>query len=159
MFLKSYLQINLNSKRLLCENKGSTMVESAIILPLVILTMISVVYLFINIYSQASLQANMHILLRHEVATANDLTSVAISDAYERDKYRQVAENKAIDIVEKKRFVNSYLEASTSMEYLGGGLTRGSVYKMKYYGRFYKIDEAKGVRIRDLGTSIIGDFF
>ena len=122
------------------------MVESAIIFPLVILAAISLVYLFISIYSQLCFQANMHILLRQEVAAANDLTTIVINDAYERDKYRQIAENESIEFSTGMKFITRYLESSKTKNYSGGGLTVGNKYERKFYGRYYVLNEANIVR-------------
>ena len=150
VFLQTYLQVVFNSKNVLLNKKGSTMVESAIIFPLVILAAIAVIYLFINIYSQASLQANMHILIREEAGSQGDLLSVKIKDEYVRDKYRRNAESVSVEIVEKAMFGFKYFEASKSKKYLGGGLTAGKQYEMEYYGRYYAINESLIVRGKDL---------
>ena len=134
----------------LLNKKGSTMVESAIIFPIVLLATISIVYLFINIYSQATLQANMHVLLRSEAGSEGDFLSAEIEDAYSRDKYRQNAESVSIEITKNKFFITEYLEANKSKTYRGGGLTVGNVYGMEYYGRVYLINESLIVRGMDI---------
>lgn len=118
------------------------MVESAIIFPFVILAAISLLYLFINIYSQLCLQANMHIMLRAEAGNRNEVTSVSIVDAYERDEIRKIAEYESFELNTGRFFITEYIETSKVKKYSGGGLTADKQYEREFFGRYYVIDEA-----------------
>ena len=142
--------MTLNRKKILSETNGSTMVESAIILPFVILAAITLVYLFINIYSQLCLQANMHIALRAEAGERNGLTTVSIQDAYERDEIRSYAENESFEFDTGRLFITQYIEGSKIKRYRGGGLTARMQFERKFNGRYYLLDEALIVRGMDV---------
>jgi hypothetical protein len=123
------------------------MVESAIFFPIAVLAAMAVLYLMINMYSQASLQAHLHVTVRREAAEEKENARVEILDAYARDRYRREAETVYFDTGKATRFCTEYIEASCEKRYFGGRLTDPNGFEMAYYGRSYAIDEAFRVRM------------
>jgi hypothetical protein len=132
--------------RTLAMRRGSTMVESAIFFPLIVLSAMFAAYMIINMYSMTALQSYMHILVRGESAAKSGTADIQIDAAEVTDRYRQEAESKKIDTQEGKRFMASYMEAECAETYYGGRLTRRNGVSVRFHGRVYIIDEANFVR-------------
>ena len=130
--------------------KGTAMVEAAIFFPIAVFCAMAVLALLINIYSQTSAQANLHIRLRAEAAAYGDRTQVRIQDAYVRDRYRREAENLSFVFSETGNAFRKSLEASRTVTYYGGRFTNPLGYETEYYARSYIIDEAGALRIKDI---------
>ena len=122
------------------------MVEAAIFFPIAVFCAMAVMALLLNIYSQASTQAHLHIRLRAEASEAGDRTQVRLTDAYERDRYRKEAESVSFAIVEAGGPVTRRIEASRSMTYYGGRFTNPLGYETEYYARSYIVNEALTAR-------------
>lgn len=122
---------------ILRNDDGSTMVEMAIIYPLIIAVIMVLIYLMINIYSAASLQSSLHMQVRTESATRNELAEVSINGTNFIDRYRAKAESINIPLVDEK----DYVYASVGRDYRGNAMIKSSTYR-KEYGRAYLIDEA-----------------
>ncbi|MDR1271549.1 MAG: hypothetical protein LBK04_00910 [Clostridiales Family XIII bacterium] len=137
------------------DTSGSAMVESAIILPIVILAVMAVLYLHINLYTSVCLSSHIHLLLRQEVAEEDDLIDVRIDDAYVRDRYRREAEGASITVLQGRRFAAKYLEAEKEKKYFGGMLANPSGYSSYYYGRSYIIDEAGIARALSAASAVL----
>lgn len=116
------------------------MVESAILYPLIFASIMAMIYLLVNLYSAASLQAYLHNELRDKAY--QEVMESEIIDRVGIDKYRAKAERKDINI---NRNV-SYLSAKKSVSYRGNGIIKKSASREEY-GRSYIIDEAKYYRI------------
>lgn len=125
--------------------KGATMVEAAMIFPLVTAAVMALIYLCVNLYTVTVLQSAVHIALRKEAGIRSGLTRTELTDAYARDKYRAKAERAEFKIEGPEHLWNPYLQAFVTKEYAGNAMATGKV-KRKSGGRFYVIDEAATVR-------------
>ena len=127
------------------------MVEAAIFFPIAVFCIMAVLALLLNIYSQTSAQANIHIKLRAEAASYGDRTLASLEDAYERDKYRRQAEGLTFTSSEKTGGIfGKTLETSLSQTYYGGRLTNPSGYETEYYARCYILDEVGMLRLKNV---------
>ncbi|GHU67208.1 hypothetical protein AGMMS49983_18050 [Clostridia bacterium] len=126
------------------------MVEAAIFFPIAIFAVMAVFALMLNLYSQTSLQAHMHLYVRAEAAADGDRVSVMIEDAYVRDRYRSEAESISIETKEGRVFGAKMMEADRTLTYFGGRLTDPRGNEREFYGRWYVIDEAGYARIRGI---------
>jgi len=133
------------------------MVEAAIFFPIAIFCIMAVLALMLNIYSQTATQAQLHVRLRAEAAGYGDRAQVSISDAYERDRYRQGAESVSFDISKAGNIFDESLEASRIKTYYGGRLTNPLGYETEYYARSYILDEAGAVRLKDTLEGVARD--
>ena len=133
-------------------SKGTAMVEAAIFFPIAVFCAMAVLALLLNIYSQTSAQAHLHIRLRAEAASYGDRTQVWLVDAYVRDRYRREAESMSFVFSENGNVFRKYLEASRTVTYYGGRFTSPPGYETEYYARSYIIDEAGTIRIKDIFT-------
>ena len=139
--------------------KGTVMVEAAIFFPIAIFCIMAVLALLLNIYSQTSTQANVHVQLRAEAAAYGDRTLTSIEDAYTRDKYRRQAESLTFTSSENaEELFEKSLEASLSQTYYGGRFTNPSGYETEYYARCYILDEAGTVRQKNVFMNVIEAF-
>jgi Flp pilus assembly protein TadG len=136
--------------RIVKGRRGSAMVEAAIFFPIAVLVAMAVLYLMINLYSQASLQAHLHVTVRKEAAEEKENARVEIVDAYARDPYRREAETVSFDTAKSSRYGTEYIEASCEKRFFGGRLTDPNGFEMAYYGRSYAIDEAFRVRMGEV---------
>ncbi|MDR0876287.1 MAG: hypothetical protein LBN12_08775 [Clostridiales Family XIII bacterium] len=124
------------------------MVEAAIFFPITIFAVMAVFALLLNLYSQTSLQAHMHMSVRAEAAADGDRVSVRVGDAYVRDRYRSEAESVSIALEEGRVYGVKTVEADRTKTYYGGSLTNRSGYEREFFGRWYVIDESGYARIR-----------
>ena len=137
-------------------SKGSAMVEAAIFFPIAVFCAMAVITLMLNIYSQTTTQAHVHVRLRAEAAADGGRTQSLIVDEYERDLYRREAESVSFTIVETKNLLTKSLETSFAKTYFGGRFTNPLGYEMEYYARSYIIDESGiALQIKNILTSII----
>jgi hypothetical protein len=118
------------------------MVEAAIFFPITIFAVMAVFTLLLNLYSQTSLQAHMHLYVRAEAAAVGDRTSVRIGDAYVRDRYRQEAESVSFALKEGHIFELETDEADGRVPYYWGLRSDLKAYEREFFGRWYVIDEA-----------------
>jgi hypothetical protein len=128
------------------------MVEAAIFFPIAVFCAMAVLALLLNIYSQTSTQAHLHIRLRAEAAAYGDRAQVRLEDAYIRDRYRREAESVSFAYSETENAFKKSLEASRGITYYGGRFTNPLGYETEYYARSYIIDEAGIVRLKDVFT-------
>ena len=75
---------DLNMK--LCTKKGSTIVEAALIFPIVIITVIGVLSLAILFYEKVSNQAEEHNLVREESIVEGEFSNNEVDFIYYIDK-------------------------------------------------------------------------
>ena len=123
-------------------SKGGAMVEAAIFFPIAVFCAMAVMALMLNIYSQTTTQAHLHILVRGEAAAYGDRTQAHLTDAYERDRYRREAESVSFAVSETGNWFHRSVEASNSKLYYGGRFTDPGGYETEYYARSYIINEA-----------------
>jgi hypothetical protein len=123
------------------------MVESAIYFPLILLSALFVVCVFVNFYCATALRAHMHILVRSESAAKNGTAEIRIDDENTGDRFRREAEAKRIDLSEGRRFAAACIEAENETTYYGGAPMRRDGLVEVSYGRAYVIDEAEYARI------------
>ena len=109
------------------------MVEAAIIFPLVIAAVITVIYISVGLYTSLALQTSMHLSMRQEAGELSDTVerNFAVKE-YEYEK-RKIYLRTAVLMEENQRIGM-------------GGLFRTNV-KRQEKGRAYIIDEAELVRL------------
>lgn len=134
-------------KEKLNNNKGTTMVEAAIILPLVILSVMALIYLLINIYSTVALQSHMHLLVREESNVKSGMTKCEIADGYKRDRIRKKAESMNIKLETKANKV----WANKNVVYKANMIIKKAP-KVGHYGRSYIYNESDIVRLSKIGS-------
>lgn len=125
------------------------MVEAAIVLPLVMLSVMAMIYLLINIYSTVSLQSHMHLLLREESGTKSGMVKYEIVDDYKRDKIRRKAESAKIGMNEKHSGLSKYVEAQRDSVYTTNMIINKSP-KIRSYGRSFVYNESDIVRFKSV---------
>lgn len=123
------------------------MVEAAIILPLVILSVMAMIYLLINIYSTVALQSHMHILLREESGLKSGMVKYEIVDGHKRDKIRKKAEASQIDISSHRQIPFEVLEAQKTSVYTTNMIIKKAPRK-KTYGKSFVYNESDIVRFK-----------
>ena len=121
---------------------GSTMVESAIFFPIVILSVMAMLYLLINQYSKVCTAAHIHTYLRQEASSGNNTIQVEIADRFDKDRYRALAEAASVEVHSGRKFGAEYIEGERMLRYFGGRLASKSGYSFTHYGRSYILDEA-----------------
>ncbi|MCL1809789.1 MAG: hypothetical protein FWG42_08540 [Clostridiales bacterium] len=124
--------------------KGSAIAEAAIVFPMVIVVVLTVVYILIAMYTDASTAARDHLALRHESGTKTETVDRAgeYRQNVPEDKFGARPFMKNAEISQGSKFLDKLL------------LTEGS--------RVYVVDEAKYVRrsdfFLDLATDLATDF-
>ena len=131
------------------------MVEAAIFFPIAVFCAMAVMALLLNIYSQTSTQAHLHVRLRAEAAAVGDRTQVRLTDAYERDRYRKEAESVSFAITEGGGIAGRWLEASRTKTYYGGMFTNPAGYETEYYARSYIVNESVTARAVDIVKGVL----
>ena len=134
---------------ILKNRKGTTMVEAAVVMPLVILSIMALIYLLLNIYSTVALQSHIHLLLREESGMKSTMVKYEIIDDYKRDKIRMKAEAANIGITEGGGLLASYVEAQKDSVYTTNMLIRKKI-KVGSYGRSYVYNESDIVRYKEI---------
>ena len=137
--------------KILKEKNGTTMVEAAVVMPLVILSVMAMIYLLINIYSTVSLQSHMHLLLREESGIKSNMTEHEIFDEYKRDKIRRKAESAKIRIISKRKGLSEYVEAQKDSVYITNMMIN-SAPKVRSYGKSFVYNESDIVRFKSIVT-------
>jgi hypothetical protein len=136
--------------------RGMAMVEAALVFPLVIASVMAVVYLMINLYSFTALRSSLHVTLRAEADAETGLTETVIADGRVYDRYRLAAERRGIRPEHhRKGLINPYVAAEESKSYKGNAMIRDGVTRT-HYGRFYVLDEVSVVRNLALVTAATG---
>ena len=135
--------------------RGGVLVESAIFFPIAVFCAMAVMALLLNMYSQAAVQAHLHVYLRGEAAAYGDRTQAQLTDAFLRDRYRREAESVSFAVSETGGNLSKSLQASRAITYYGGTFTNRNGYVTEYYARSYIIDESAAVRIKDAAAGLI----
>jgi hypothetical protein len=134
--------------------RGTTMVEAAIVFPLVIASVMAVIYLMINLYSFTALRSALHVALRAEVNADTGLTEAGIIDGRVYDRYRRAAERRSISFTrERRNLINPYIAAEEIKTYAGNGMIDGGVSR-SHFGRYYILDEVSAVRNLSLAAIV-----
>jgi hypothetical protein len=135
--------------------RGTAMVEAAIVFPLVIASVMAVIYLLINLYSFTALRSALHVALRAEAGADTGLTEASIVDGRVYDRYRLAAERRGISFErERKNLINPYVSAEEFKTYTGNGMIEGGVTR-EHYGRWYILDEVSVIRNLALGKAVM----
>ena len=113
--------------------KGTTMVEAAMIFPLVIAAVIAVIYIVLSLYSSLSLQASLHLALRKEGGELSQTT------------YR-LQEMKEFQSKKDSVGIRPVLRTEWEREYRINTLFQARSTR-KAEGRVYLVDEAERIRI------------
>ncbi|MDR2354792.1 MAG: hypothetical protein LBE16_01215 [Clostridiales Family XIII bacterium] len=143
-------RVRLRSKR------GATMVEAAVVFPLVIASVAALIYLMINLYSFTALRASLHIALRAEADAETGLTEALIADGRVYDRYRLAAERRGISAEHhREAVIRPYVAAEESKRYTGNAMIAGGVTRT-HFGRFYVLDEVGIVRNLALARAVTG---
>jgi hypothetical protein len=138
------------------DERGSAMVEAAIVLPLVLASVMAVVYLMLNLYSFTALRSSLHVSLRAEANAETDLTEARVVDGRVYDRYRIAAERRGISFARDRKGLAPYAEAEEFKRYAGNGMISGDVRK-RHFGRYYILDEADAVRKLSLARAALND--
>ncbi len=125
------------------------MVEAAIVLPLVILSVMAMIYLLINIYSTVSLQSYTHILLREESGRKSETLEYDTENGQRRDKIRSRAETSNIDIIYNNGLMSDYVEGKKTSLYTVNMFIEKRP-KVKTYGKSFVYREADIVRFKQI---------
>ncbi|MDR2132944.1 MAG: hypothetical protein LBP30_06310 [Clostridiales Family XIII bacterium] len=134
--------------------RGTAMVEAAVVFPLVIASVMAVVYLMIDLYCFTALRSHLHVALRAEADAETGLSEVVIADGRVRDRYRAAAERRGISPEHRRKgLFNPYVAAEESKSYGGNAMIERGVTR-KHFGRFYVLDEVSFVRNLSLVTSV-----
>jgi hypothetical protein len=124
---------------------GSATVESAIYFPFIVLGIMFTIYVMIDLYSIASLQAHLHLSVRAEscrISGATDVGGIGNGTGY--DRYRTAAFAKRIKTGKGRSSNTTTATGSVSAKY-GAGRMAGSV-KTEQGARSYAIRETDGLR-------------
>ena len=136
--------------------RGTAMVEAAIVFPLVIASVMAVVYLMINLYSFTALRSALHVALRAEADAETGLTEVVITDGRVYDRYRLAAERRGISVENRRKgLTGPYVAAEESKSYRGNAMIAEGVTRT-HFGRFYVLDEVGIVRNLALARAVTG---
>ncbi|HYE69565.1 MAG TPA: TadE family protein [Anaerovoracaceae bacterium] len=122
--------MNIKSK------KGTTMVEAAMIFPLVIACVIAVIYIIINLYQALTLQTSLHLALRKE------------SGEFSQTVYRQ-EEIKEYQWEKDRVGIRPVIRMEEAGEYRINTFFKSRIKRIEK-GRSYVIDEAELIRILSL---------
>jgi hypothetical protein len=130
-------------------NRGTALVDAVIVIPLVILSVMAIIYLLLNIYSTVSLQSHMHILLREESGIKSGMVKYEIEDGYKRDSIRRKAELTQILLEHRNNILSDYVEAEKTSTYTTNMMISRKP-TVRTYGRSYINNESKIVRFKEV---------
>lgn len=117
------------------DERGTTMVEAAVIFPLVILASIAVVFILGYMYSQVHSNAKMHLAL-------NDVMGSESETVFTKSKVP-----KGINTYESPSFSGKTWHASESIRFQKRGLLKA--FSKESESRVYEVDEKKYIRYHD----------
>jgi hypothetical protein len=118
------------------------MVESAIYFPFIVLGIMFTIYVMIDMYSIAALQAHLHIAVRAESGRLSGVTDAsAASGKTAYDRYRSAAFAKRVTLGEGRAGRAKTATGSVSEKY-GAGRMAGSV-KVEKNARAYVLRETR----------------
>ena len=137
---------------------GSAMVEAAIIFPLVILAVMTMVYLIINLYLEVTLNVRLHMELTEEAGKLSD--TVIYSDInnngnlYSGNKLDNLSDRKTVYIERENTLLKDEIRGEISNMTISKGLSNRK-YNHKWIAVKSIIDEEQFVRCKDIATGII----
>ena len=134
--------------------QGTTIVEAAIIFPLVIAAVFTVIYIMISLYSHTTLQSSLHIALRGAEGLETGLTVRTLEDGTKRNKYRAANESKPIDVGVSHHIIHPYVFAETQKTY-GGAPIFNTFVDRQYAGRYYLVNDTGIIRNIDLAKNLL----
>jgi hypothetical protein len=140
-------RLKRNRKPFFLHNKkGSTMVEAALIYPMIIAAIMAVIFILISMYSATAVKANIHTTLRAEVFSRTKTgESIKFENSfYPSDKYSRGAFNQKVSLYIEKNIRSTIIYGQTAHQYNGNALLHG-VNKYQS-GRMYVIDEKDYIR-------------
>jgi hypothetical protein len=120
------------------------MVESAIYFPFIVLGIMFTIYVMIDMYSLAALQAHLHLAVRAESGLVSGVTEVETGGGTDYDRYRAAAFAKRVKIGKGRSGREETVTGSVSDKY-GAGRMTGSV-NAERSARVYAVREIDGVR-------------
>jgi hypothetical protein len=132
------------------DDRGSAMVEGAIIYPMIILILLAMITFAIGEYTSLSHKNESHIRLRNEIGEMTKTHINKASGSKLIDKYRSFGENKNIHIAKKTGFGEDLLEATVSNQFSYGSVFFGGKTKYKSTSFVYAINEIDCLRMRGL---------
>jgi hypothetical protein len=122
------------------------MVESAIYFPFIVLGIMFTIYVMIDMYSIASLQAHMHLSVRAEsgrISGATDVEGIGSGTGY--DMYRAAAFAERIQLGEGRASNTATATGAASVRYGAGRMTRS--VKVDMNARSYAVRETEDISI------------
>jgi hypothetical protein len=120
------------------------MVESAIYFPFIVLGIMFTIYVMIDLYSIASLQAHLHLAVRAESGRLSGATDVGVGGGTGYDRYRAAEFARRIKLGEGRSAGTTTATGLASATY-GAGRMAGSV-KTELSARSYAVREVEGLR-------------
>lgn len=118
------------------KRSGSTFVEAALVLPVCVLAVVTIVYIMMFLYSEAAGQAMVHVATR---AAAGEETDTVITAEHVPA---------AVTAYESKRRGLACFTADKGIYVRAGGLMRRAL-KRDVSSSSYTVDEAKLIRYKD----------
>ncbi|MDR0886060.1 MAG: hypothetical protein LBN22_06855 [Clostridiales Family XIII bacterium] len=122
------------------------MIESAIMYPIVILTMMALIYFSINEYACMSQKNDMHVKLRAQSYEDVGTVTSSMNASYIPDKYRQASESKTLDITKSSKLGADVYQASMTRQFMSGQLL-GDITKYTANEKVYGVDESKRLNL------------
>ncbi len=119
--------------------KGSTMVESALVFPLVVLSLVAIIMILVFLLSENVVRVEAHHAIRVE---CGERTGTYIGESKNTD----------VTIVRKQNGVFSILEGTQNVHFNGSGILEGA-YNKSVCGFQHLLDEQKYIRYADLFIS------
>jgi hypothetical protein len=113
--------------------KGTTMVEAAMIFPLVIAAVVAVLYIVIGMYQSLSLQSSLHLALRKECGERSQTV-------YRLDEIREYP------VMTDRIGIRPVIKTEQEREYRIKTLIKDRIVR-KEEGRSYLVDEPELIRI------------
>lgn len=120
--------------------KGSAMVEATMIFPMVIASVVAVLYIIIGLYLSLSLQASLHLALRKECGEISQTV------------YR-VEQIEEFQYEEEKLGLRPIIKMEAERDYRVSKLFTKDISRTEK-GRSYVLDEAEGIRILSLAGEV-----
>lgn len=126
--------------------KGSAMVEAAIIYPLVIGTVMAVVYIIINMYTSSACKAHLNMELRKEAMRLSETGEIiSVEGGFTaNDKYSARAFGKKVSIVQRWENGRKRLYGGFENSYSGNSLLKG--VKREHNAEIWLADEKQYIR-------------
>lgn len=137
--------------QVLYNKKGATMVEAALIYPMILAATMAVIYILISLYSATSIRAHIYTFLRAEslsITETGEQAHLKNNALVFSDKYSSAAFRSKISITKEKHLLYSTLNGSVNHTYKGNAMLLSKT-KMQY-GKLYVIDEKEYIRKIDL---------